>query len=97
MLKIILCLFTLLLPQLSAEISDEEFSKLRNNENAHKMFMKVFVKEVVGRRPFADRLHSGLSNIDKLATRTDEGFALLVVENSEACCFSSSLQVVVSL
>ena len=62
----------------------KEFLKLRTNEDDYKIFMKVFVREVVGRRLFDGRLRNGNADFDELATRTDEAFALLVVENSEA-------------
>ena len=62
----------------------KEFLKLRSNKEAHKTFMKAFVREVVGRRVFDGRLRNGNTDFDELATRTDEAFALLVVENSEA-------------
>ena len=61
----------------------KEFLKLRSNKDDYKTFMKVFVREVVGRRLFDGRLRNGSADFDKLATRTDEAFALLVVENSE--------------
>ena len=62
-----------------------EILKLRDNEETYKLFMKVFVREVVGARVFDDRIRNGRIDYDELATRTDEAFALLVVENSEAC------------
>ena len=67
--------------------SMEDFLKLRENEDLYKEFYRFFLKPVVGKATYIDRIFDETTKKEKhLSTVSDEAFALLLMENSYDRC-----------
>ena len=58
----------------------DEILEMRNNYDGFKMFVLKFLKEVVGKKQYKERVGSGL--VSTIATCSDEAFAYLTLENN---------------
>jgi len=64
-------------------IKSTTFLWMRSKPSFYKIFLRCFVKQVVGVFEWNDKIRNSSISHDKIFTPSDEAFALLLIENSE--------------